>query len=80
MVGKRTPMKTGCDGLEHADCMDSWSLIQKKLGFQSFQKRTIDSGERKHGGVDLQSVYELRNSLLKKRVQDTLEAWTLGFP
>ena len=67
MVGKRTPMETGCDGLQPANCMDSWTFIQKKLGFQSFQKRTTHSGERKHGGADLQSVYELRNSLLKKR-------------
>ena len=68
MVGKRTPMKTGCNGLQDTGCMDSRPIIIKKLGFQTFPKLVAHLEERKHDGVDLQSVDKFRNSFLIKRL------------
>ena len=67
MVGKRTPMKTDCNGLQDTNCMDSWPFILEKLGFRPFQKRTIHYGERKHDGVEFQRLDELRKDFLRKR-------------
>ena len=67
MVGKRTPMKTDCNGLQDETCMNSLPLILEKLGFRPFQKRTIHYGERKHDEDELQRVDELRKNFSRKR-------------
>ena len=68
MVGKRTPMKMGCNWLQDASCVDGRPLIITKLGFQTFPKLVAHFEERKDDGVDLQNVEKIRNSFLIKRL------------
>ena len=66
MVGKRTPMKTGCNWLQDTSCIDDRPLIITKFGFQTFPNLVARFEERKDDGVDLQSVDKFRNSFLIK--------------
>ena len=68
MVGKRASMKTGCNWLSDTSCFDGQPLIITRPGFQSFPKLVAHFEERKHDGVDLQSVGKFRNSFLIKRL------------
>ena len=68
MVGKRTPMKTGCYWLQGTSCMDGQSPIITTLGFQTLPRLVAHSEERKHDGVDLQNVDRFRNSFLIKHL------------
>ena len=68
MVGKRVPMKTGCNWVQDTICMDGRPLIITKLGFQAFPELEADFEGRKHDEVDLKSVDKSRSSLLIKRL------------
>ena len=66
MVGRRAPMKLGCNWLQDPSCVDIRSLIITKLDFPTFPKRRAHSAERKHDGVDVQIAGEFGNSFLRK--------------
>ena len=68
MVGKRVPMKTGCNWVQDTICMDGRPLIITKFGFQTFPELEADFEGRKHDEVDLKSVDKSRSSLLIKRL------------
>ena len=72
MVGKRESMKKGCNWLQDTSCLDSQSLIIKKLGFPTFPERGAHFKERKHNGVDSQNDDEFRNSVLRKHLAPPL--------
>ena len=71
MVGKREPMKKGCNWLQDSSCLDGQSLIIKKLGFPTFPERGTQLmnswNVRKRDIVDLQNDDEFRNSFLRRR-------------
>ena len=71
MVGKRVPMKLGCNWLPDTNCMNGRPLIITKLGFETLPKRGARFGElatELNDGVDLNTVDEFGNSFLKKRL------------